>query len=133
MHKKETYTISELSRHFDLTLRTIRFYETEGLLTPVREKNKRIYTEKDLTRLKLILRGKRLGFSLAEIKTTMELYDTHPNESAQLEFVLETINLHKDELKQRKLDIENTLAEMDDVARSVRKKLDSLASRRQKG
>jgi DNA-binding transcriptional MerR regulator len=74
----------------------------------------------------LILRGKRLGFSLAEIKTTMELYDTQPNESAQLRFVLETIEAHKNELEQKQVDIENTLAEMESVASSVQEKLDSL-------
>ena len=75
MSSKATYSISDLARHFALTPRTIRFYEAEKLLSPRREKNKRVYSERDLVRLKLILRGKRLGFSLAEIKTTMQLYD----------------------------------------------------------
>ncbi len=126
MNSKATYTISDLSKHFDLTPRTIRYYESEGLLNPVRDNGKRIYRERDLVRLKLILRGKRLGFSLAEIKTTMELYDTQPNESAQLRFVLETIEAHKNELEQKQVDIENTLAEMESVASSVQEKLDSL-------
>ena len=124
MQIKQTYTISELSKHFDLTPRTIRFYEAEGLLKPLRENNKRIYSERDLVRLKLILRGKRLGFSLAEIETTMELYDTQPTESAQLKFVLETIEAHRLELEQKQIDIQNTLAEMDAVAENVQKKLD---------
>jgi DNA-binding transcriptional MerR regulator len=126
VNSKATYTISDLSKHFDLTPRTIRYYESEGLLNPVRDNGKRIYRERDLVRLKLILRGKRLGFSLAEIKTTMELYDTQPNESAQLRFVLETIEAHKNELEQKQVDIENTLAEMESVASSVQEKLDSL-------
>lgn len=126
MNGKATYSISDLSRHFDLTPRTIRFYEAEGLLNPIRENNKRIYHERDLVRLKLILRGKRLGFSLAEIKTTMELYDTQPTESAQLSFVLETIDSHRKELKQKQVDIENTLAEMDAVAEQIQQKLDSI-------
>lgn len=126
MNKKPTYTISDLSKHFDLTPRTIRFYESEGLLSPVRDKNRRIYHERDLVRLKLILRGKRLGFSLAEIKTTMELYDNHPNEIAQLQFVLDTIETHRQELKQKQQDIINTLDEMDSVAEKARSKLDSL-------
>ena len=126
MIKKSTYTISDLSKHFDLTPRTIRFYESEGLLNPVRDKSRRIYCERDLVRLKLILRGKRLGFSLAEIKTTMDLYDNHPNEIAQLKFVLETIDTHRDELKQKQHDINSTLEEMDSVASRARGKLDSL-------
>ena len=126
MNSTVTYTISDLSKHFDLTPRTIRYYESEGLLNPVRDNGKRIYRERDLVRLKLILRGKRLGFSLAEIKTTMELYDTQSNESAQLRFVLETIESHRDELVQKQVDIENTLAEMESVADNVQKKLESL-------
>ena len=126
MNSTVTYTISDLSKHFDLTPRTIRYYESEGLLNPVRDNGKRIYRERDLVRLKLILRGKRLGFSLAEIKTTMELYDTQPNESAQLRYVLETIESHRDELVQKQVDIENTLAEMQSVADNVQKKLNSL-------
>ncbi len=126
MNSTATYTISDLSKHFDLTPRTIRYYESEGLLNPVRDNGKRIYRERDLVRLKLILRGKRLGFSLAEIKTTMELYDTQPNESAQLRFVLETILAHKNELEQKQVDIENTLAEMESVADRVQEKLGSL-------
>ncbi len=126
MKNKPAYTISDLAKHFDLTPRTIRFYEAEGLLKPGRENNKRIYSERDLVRLKLILRGKRLGFSLAEIETTMELYDTQPNESAQLQFVLETIESHRLELQQKQLDIQNTLAEMDAVAKNVQRKLDAI-------
>ena len=126
MNSTVTYTISDLSKHFDLTPRTIRYYESEGLLNPVRDNGKRIYRECDLVRLKLILRCKRLGFSLAEIKTTMELYDTQPNESAQLRYVLETIESHRDELVQKQVDIENTLAEMQSVADNVQNKLDSL-------
>ncbi len=126
MSLKTTYSISDLAGHFDITTRTIRFYEAEKLLSPRRENNKRVYGERDRVRLKLILRGKRLGFSLAEIKTTMELYDTHPNESAQLEFVLSTIQAHKRELKQKQVDIANTLDEMDSVARQVHRKLKEL-------
>lgn len=126
MSSKATYNISDLTRRFDITPRTIRFYESEKLLSPGRENNKRIYSERDLVRLKLILRGKRLGFSLAEIKTTMDLYDTQPNESAQLNFVLQTINTHKQELKQKQVDITNTLAEMNSVAKQVRNKLKAI-------
>jgi DNA-binding transcriptional MerR regulator len=128
MNKKPTYSISDLTKHFDLTPRTIRFYESEGLLSPKRESGKRIYRERDLVRLKLILRGKRLGFSLGEIKTTMELYDTQPNETAQLNYVLAIIETHKQELFQKQQDIENTLEEMDAVAENLQQKLGTFTS-----
>ncbi len=71
-----TFKISELAKEFDITTRSIRFYEDLGLLTPERKGNTRIYNGRDRIRLKLILRGKRLGFSLADIKELFELYDT---------------------------------------------------------
>ncbi len=126
MANPATYSISDLSRQFNLTSRTIRFYESEGLLAPVRENNRRIYHDRDMVRLKLILRGKRLGFSLAEIKTTMELYDTHPDEIAQLKYVLHTIEKHRNALKQKQADILVTLNEMESVAQRVRNKLNAL-------
>lgn len=120
MNTQSTYTISALAKHLDLTLRTIRFYEAEGLLSPERAHGRRIYRERDLVRLKLILRGKRLGFSLAEIKTTLELYDTQPNETAQLKYVLAVIKTHRQELLQKQQDITNTLDEMEAVAERIR-------------
>ena len=126
MTSESTYTITELSTHFDITPRTIRFYEDQGLLAPQRKHSKRIYNGRDLIRLKLILRGKRLGFSLAEIKTTMALYDSQPNEKAQLIYVLDTIESHRQELLQRQQDINNTLDDMKTVSRQIKKKLDDL-------
>ena len=126
MNQNSTYSISDLSKHFDLTARTIRFYESAGLLSPKRDNGKRIYHERDLVRLKLILRGKRLGFSLNEIKTTMELYDTQPNETAQLEYVLTVIATHKKELLQKQMDIETTLEEMEAVVKNVQQKLETI-------
>ncbi|MXZ81009.1 MAG: MerR family DNA-binding transcriptional regulator [Gammaproteobacteria bacterium] len=126
MSSTSTYTISDLAKHYDLTSRTIRFYESEGLLSPKRKKNRRIYDDRDKVRLKLILRGKRLGFSLAEIRTTMELYDNQPNEIAQLRYVLDTIKTHRKELRQKQTDIVNTLADMDEVARKLEIQLNTL-------
>ena len=119
----KTYSISQLAAHFDITPRTIRFYEDQGLLAPERLKSRRIYREGDLIRLKLILRGKRLGFSLSEIRTTMELYDIEGNEKAQLIFVLETIETHARELEQKQEDILITLDEMKSVAKRIKKQL----------
>jgi len=128
MSPVETYTISELARHFDVTPRAIRFYEDQGLLNPKRVNAQRVYNDGDFVRLKLILRGKRIGFSLAELKQTISLYDTHPDEKAQLQFVLDTIETHRRELIERKEDIETTLADMDDVHARVNEQLKLLAS-----
>ncbi len=78
----ETYSIAELAREFDVTHRAIRFYEDEGLLSPARDGTRRVYSKRDWVRLKLILRGKRLGFSLAEIREMLELYDSAPGSSS---------------------------------------------------
>ncbi len=126
MKTSGTYTISDLAKHFDITPRTIRFYEDQGLLAPQRQGIKRIYKDRDLVRLKLILRGKRIGFSLAEIKRTLELYDTEPNERAQLVFVLHTIESHRQALLQRQQDIASTLEEMKSVVTRVKRKLKTL-------
>src|SRR3970040_2395399 len=80
-----TFTISELAREFGVTTRTIRFYEDEGLLSPKREGTNRVFSQRDRVRLKLALRGKRLGFSLAEIRELFELYDVSRDEHKQLE------------------------------------------------
>ena len=121
-----TYSISELAKHFDVTPRTIRFYEDQALLKPARKNGKRIYNEGDFVRLKLILRGKRIGFSLAELQQTISLYDTQPDEKVQLQFVLDTIKNHRQELIERKNDIETTLADMDDVRTRVQAQLSLL-------
>ena len=83
-----TYSIGELAKEFDITPRSIRFYEEQDLLSPERTGQTRIYCNKDRVRLKLILRGKRLGFSLAEIKNLFELYDSNANSMLQLEAML---------------------------------------------
>lgn len=127
MTSTKTYTISDLAKYFDLTTRTIRFYESEGLLSPKRENNRRIYNEKDHVRLKLILRGKRLGFTLSEIKTTMELYDNQPDGIAQLKYVLKVIENHRKTLRQKQTDIKNTLADMDDMTEKLMVALNTLA------
>jgi len=127
MSSTTTYTISDLAKHFDLTTRAIRFYESHGLLSPKRDKNRRIYDEKDRIRLKLILRGKRLGFTLSEIKTTMDLYDNQPNEIAQLKYVLRVIENHRKVLEQKQNDIQNTLTDMDEMTEKLTVSLNTLA------
>ena len=123
MSPVKTYSISDLSRHFDVTPRAIRFYEDQGLLSPERINAQRVYNDGDFIRLKLILRGKRIGFSLAELTQTISLYDTQPDSKAQLRYVLETIDSHREELLERKQDIQTPLADMDDVQARIREQL----------
>ena len=108
----KTYTISELAREFDITPRTIRFYEDMGLLAPVRAGRNRVYSPRDRTRLKLTLRGKRLGFSLQEIKQLVTMDDTDSDTVPQLEAFLGVLAAHKQQLSQQLDDIRVTLDEL---------------------
>ena len=107
-----SYTITQLVREFDLTSRTIRFYEDQGLLNPVREGRNRIYSPRDRTRLKLILRGKRLGLSLQEIRELMDMYESPQDTAQQLQCFLKVLDVHKQKLKQQLKDIEGMLGEI---------------------
>lgn len=109
-----TYSISALAREFDITTRAIRFYESEGLLKPWRDGGARRYSQRDHTRLKLILRGKRLGFSLTEVREMFELYDSEPGELAQLNHVLGKVAERRAMLEQQLEDIHITLLELDE-------------------
>ncbi|WP_339388496.1 MerR family DNA-binding transcriptional regulator [Vibrio caribbeanicus] len=108
----ENYKISELAKEFDITTRSIRFYEDEGLLQPERKGSMRMYNRKDKIRLKLILRGKRLGFSLAEIRELFELYDTHQGD-AQLTEMLKIIDEKEAVLLRQLEDIKSMLEDLD--------------------
>ena len=119
----ETITISELAKEFDVTPRAIRFYEEQGLLHPVRQGQQRIYYSKDRIRLTLILRGKRLGFSLAEIKNVFSLYDTDPNSGAQLETMLTITKQKRIILEQQLSDIQTVLRELNEVETRCREEL----------
>ncbi|MGW6281837.1 MerR family transcriptional regulator [Kribbella sp. NPDC055071] len=111
----ETWTIAELAAEYDVTLRTIRFYEDRGLLTPERRGTVRIYHPRDKVRLNLILRGKRLGFSLDDIATIVDMYDAEPGEEGQLVYLLDQITHRRADLEQRRQDIDETLQELADV------------------
>ncbi|MCZ6859738.1 MAG: MerR family DNA-binding transcriptional regulator [Alphaproteobacteria bacterium] len=108
----DTFSITELAQEFDVTTRTIRFYEDQGLVAPARRGHSRIYAQRNRTRLKLILRGKRLGFSLAEVAEIIELYDNQPGETGQLEFFLSKIADRRFLLEQQREDIAITLEEL---------------------
>jgi DNA-binding transcriptional MerR regulator len=108
----QPYTITELAAEFDITPRAIRFYEDVGLLTPQRVGRNRVYTLRDRTRLKLTLRGKRLGLSLLEIKQLVDLYDSAADTRPQLSAFLGVLGAHRLQLEQQREDIEITLAEI---------------------
>lgn len=114
---QKTYSISDLHKEFEVTPRAIRFYEDQGLLAPAREGNRRIYNERDRVRLRLILRGKRLGFSLSEIGEMFELYDSDPGEIGQLNFLIDKIHERRAVLEQQRRDIDAVLEEMARVER----------------
>jgi DNA-binding transcriptional MerR regulator len=120
-----TFTISELAREFGVTTRTIRFYEDEGLLSPKREGTNRVFSQRDRVRLKLALRGKRLGFSLAEIRELFELYDVSRDEHKQLEEFLARLERRRAHLEQQREDIEVMLREIDFFANQCRRLLRS--------
>ncbi|MHB0853250.1 MerR family transcriptional regulator [Stutzerimonas nitrititolerans] len=110
---KQTYSISDLASELDITTRAIRFYEEQGMLSPTRRGQERIYAPKDRVALKLILRGKRLGFSLAECKTLIELYDPQAGNRKQLDSMLELIAERRQQLEQQLLDIQQMQLELD--------------------
>jgi len=125
--KQVTYSISDLSKEFDITTRSIRFYEDQGLISPTRKGQTRIYNQRDRVRLKLILRGKRLGFSLAETGRLFELYDADKSSAKQLATMMEIIAHKKSELNQQLDDIKAVLIELDDLEENCLKTLAELA------
>jgi len=112
--KSTIYTISDLAQRFDITTRAIRFYESEGLLSPERDGQKRLYRHKDYITLKLILRGKRLGWSLAESRELIQMYGSGKNNQEQYQKVLEKVQESRERLEQQKHDIEIMLMELDE-------------------
>jgi DNA-binding transcriptional MerR regulator len=115
-----TWSITELAREHKVTLRAIRFYEEQGILSPLRQGTRRVFRDRDRIRLGLILRGKRLGFPLDEIKKIITMYDAAPGEVGQLQYLLEQIAHRRSELEDRRQDIEATLIELADLERRCR-------------
>jgi DNA-binding transcriptional MerR regulator len=120
------YSISDLSKEFDITTRSIRFYEDQGLIFPARKGQTRIYNQRDKVRLKLILRGKRLGFSLAETGRLFELYDVDKTSATQLNTIMTLINNKKNDLKQQLEDINAILIELNDLEDNCKTTLKTL-------
>ena len=121
--ERAEFSISELAREFAITPRAIRFYEDQGLLAPRRAGQRRIYTLRERTRLKLTLRGKRLGLTLAEIRELIDMYEPGHDERPQLERFREVLEAHRKQLRQQRADIEAQLAEIDTFEKRVQKQL----------
>ena len=121
-----TWTIAEIAAEFGVTHRTVRHYEELGLVTPERRGTARLYQRRDRTRLNLILRGKRLGFPLEQIRTIIDLYDAPRGKASQLEYCLAQIDDRRADLEHRRRDIDDALAELDTFAARCREDLDRL-------
>ncbi|MBD8732477.1 MerR family transcriptional regulator [Pseudomonas sp. CFBP 13710] len=119
-----TYSISDIAQLLDVTPRTLRFYEEQGMVTPTRRGQERIYAPRDLVAMKLILRGKRIGFSLAECKELIDMYDPSGNRK-QLDRFLEKITERRAQLQQQMLDIEQMQVELDTAEERCRAALQS--------
>jgi DNA-binding transcriptional MerR regulator len=121
--ERAEFSISELAREFDVTPRAIRFYEDQGLLAPRRAGQRRIYTPRDRTRLKLTLRGKRLGLTLSEIRELIDMYEPGRDARPQLQRFLAVLESHKSSLLQQRADIEAQLSELQAFESRVKKQL----------
>ena len=109
------YTITELTREFGVSTRTLRFYEDEGLINPERRGRTRLFRPADRRLILEILRGRRIGFTIAEIREIIKVYKDPPGEVGQLEMLMTKVSEKREELRQKRRDIEETLAELDNV------------------
>ncbi|MGA0343381.1 MAG: MerR family transcriptional regulator [Arenicellales bacterium] len=116
----EMLTVTELARETGITARAIRFYESKGLLKPKRAGTTRVYTHRERGRLQLILRGKRLGFTLTDIGEYLDLYDADPTQQDQIALLLEKVNVRIQELEAQKTDLEVSLKELSNVRDQAR-------------
>jgi DNA-binding transcriptional MerR regulator len=129
MGAPQTFSISDLAKEFDVTPRTIRFYEDEGLLSPARDGSRRVYSPRDRTRLKLTLRGKRLGLSLSEIRSIVTMYESPQDTAPQLERLLVLLGRHREQLEAQREDLEATLSELSNFESQCRLQLTGLTTR----
>ena len=125
-----TFTIGELAREFDLTTRAIRFYEDCGLLSPQRSGRNRVYTARDRTRLKLTLRGKRLGLTLSEVKQLVDMYESPRDTQPQLQKYLAVLGAHRAQLEQQLADLHATLDEVRSHEKEARRLLAGAGARK---
>lgn len=122
----DTMTIREMCDAFDVTPRTLRFYEAKELIFPIREGQKRLFTRRDRARLKLILRGKRFGFSLEEIRQLLDLYEMDDQQATQLKRTYEVAERHLAEMKSQRSELDQAIADLDKQMEWVRQHLVNL-------
>ena len=123
---REFYTITELTREFDISTRTLRFYEDEGLINPVRRGRTRLFRPADRHLVRQIMRGKRLGFSINEIREIIQIYKEPPGVVGQLKLMIKRVEEKREELRQKRRDIEDTLAELDQAEEACVERLAEL-------
>ena len=111
--QKKHYSITELTREFGVSTRTLRFYEDEGLLQPDRRGRTRLYGENERLLIRQILRNRRIGLTLAEIKDVLELFHHLPNETSELKKTMDRIKVQREELRQKRRDIDEIMGELD--------------------
>lgn len=126
INPNEFYSITDLTREFGISTRTIRFYEDEGLIHPLRRGRTRLFRPTDRRLLKFILRGKRLGFSIAEIREILAMYKEAPGEVGQLNLLMQRVQEKREALEQKRSDIVETLAELDQVEEATLARLAEL-------
>jgi DNA-binding transcriptional MerR regulator len=117
------HTVTQLARELGITARTIRFYEDKGLISPQRAGTTRVYTARDRARMILILRGKRLGFSLREIKEYLDLYDVDHSQVGQIRLLLTAVHKRLEMLRDQRRALETTIDELEDIERQAREAL----------
>ena len=125
---EKTYTISDLAKEFGVTTRTIRFYEEKGLVIPTREGQKRVFTPADRVRIKLILRGKRIGMTLQECVDVIDMYDPEHNNAEQLHSLINKVKERREQMLQQKRDIDDMLTGLDEVQSLCEQSLASKAT-----
>lgn len=124
--RDDYYTITELTREFAISTRTLRFYEDEGLIQPVRRGRTRLYRPSDRHLVRQILRGRRLGFSIGEIREVIDLYKSPPGEAGELRLMIEKIEEKRQSLRQKRRDLEDTLQELDQAEEACVERLAEL-------
>nr|WP_294516112.1 MerR family DNA-binding transcriptional regulator [uncultured Rhodopila sp.] len=129
MNDGQLYTVTELARQLGMTPRAIRFYEDKGLISPQRAGTTRVFSARDRARMILILRGKRLGFSLSTIKDYLDLYDTDITQQSQLKLLLTAVGKRRAQLLSQRQAIDEALAELDDITAQTEAALQSPARR----
>lgn len=124
---EQLYTVTELAEELGVTARALRFYEDKGLVRPQRAGNNRVYTRRDRGRLALILRGKRLGFSLREVGEWLDLYDADPDQAEQMHRLVEKVRDRIATLERQRKDLEATLRELTEIEQAAQRHLDARA------